>query len=160
MALYRTDKDKIIRKVAGNVGSGYAKADKSAANLSEADILNWQRKLGIWDKEQLSEVISNRTKRYLIERWELPETNTWYEIYNDGYKKCGGIGLGQNITHTITFPIAFTNTNYLVKLTGIANNSVSTSCVLGVVNTLRTETQMKIQSVEFGYGYYWEAEGY
>lgn len=80
MALYRTDTNKNLKKIAGNYISDKKKANRSADNLSEADVINWKNKLKLDNKanidaSNLSEanVQSWRTKLGQIkELWTNP----------------------------------------------------------------------------------------
>ena len=58
-------------------------------------------------------------KRYAIETWIAPDGNSWYTIYNDGWKECGGI-INNKVTgrSTVQLPnITFSNEKYVVLLT-------------------------------------------
>ena len=102
----------------------YATDDEEDINLSTA--------------EAIQQEIAQKTKRYLTESWSLEDGTLWYNIYNDGWKECGGIytntsgSLGKTAGNSIDidfkFPISFSNTNYVVDITnywgGTQNHSV------------------------------------
>lgn len=85
--------------------------------------------------------LSNITKATLFSKMFTTYVNgtTWYRIWPDGWIEQGGVaGSGGNVT--ITFPKAFSNTNYTVVATSLGTNGeIYAQCI-----TKTSSTQMKI----------------
>jgi hypothetical protein len=57
----------------------------------------------------------NKIKRYVTETWVSSDGLTWYTLYNDGWKECGGkYQTVNNSVATITLPVTFKDTSYTV----------------------------------------------
>lgn len=53
--------------------------------------------------------------RYPIETWKSSDGGTWYTIYNDGFKECGGIAsTSTSGKTTLQLPVIFSNNQYLM----------------------------------------------
>lgn len=67
-------------------------------------------------------------KRYLTTSYISSDKNTWYNIYNDGWKECGGrlIASYNGEFRSVTFPVTFSNlptihTSFIYGANGSAN---------------------------------------
>ena len=100
MAHRITDANKNVIKVAGS--SGELDINTIISNL----------------QKQIDNLESKLSKRYLIDA-QVSGT-TWYNLYSDGWKECGGYSTGG----TVNFPIQFSNTNYTL-VGGLIQGTVS-----------------------------------
>lgn len=74
--------------------------------------------------DNIASEINILKKRYLT-HWYVSGT-TWYNIYNDGWKECGGTSenVGNSSTGSkITLPVTFSNTNYTLLTTVFTTGS-------------------------------------
>lgn len=58
--------------------------------------------------------------RYPVSKWISSDGLSWYIVYNDDWKECGGIAKGaayNSSARIIALPIEFSNTNYNIVAT-------------------------------------------
>lgn len=137
MAHYITDANKNVIKVAGNHKS------------NEATILAQ---------------ITPLKKRYLIDNYV--NGTTWYNIYSDGWKECGGFVNNGNAVKSITFPVTFSSKPLQINATSFYSITDQTLYQPHIDDI--TTTSFNVASYgERGSGtngsgnpIYWEAKGY
>ncbi len=63
---------------------------------------------------------------FVIASWKASDETMWYRIWSDGWKECGVViknGGVVNLNKTITIPLSFTSSNYLILRTNSATSS-------------------------------------
>ena len=91
-----------------------------------------------------SKLNTNAIVRYPVSKFVSTDGLTWYTIYNDGWKECGGAlgSAGSFGTRSIDLPVTFSNVYYSLCLTGVwYDSSGSGSCV-----TNKTQSSISIYS--------------
>lgn len=58
--------------------------------------------------DNIANEINPLKKRYLVESYV--NGYTWYNVYSDGWKECGGYLTNPSVGQTVTFPVTFANT--------------------------------------------------
>lgn len=122
MAHRITDANKNVIKVAGNAGT---------PDINTV-IANFQK--------QIDNLETKLSKRYLVNSYN--DGTTWYNIYSDGWKECGGIATdvgGSNGGSKIVLPINFTNVNYNISTTiytleNTKDTSANSVVILNITN--------------------------
>lgn len=135
MAHYITDANKNPIKVAGNHKS------------NEATILAQ---------------ITPLKKRYVVETYKSSDGNTWYTIYNDGWKECGGTitSVPYDTSFTLNLPVTFSDTKYTCLLVAMGGGRNSTQYTNGNAVQQRNTSSVIIRTDDYDYGRMWRAEGY
>ena len=93
MAHHITDADGNLIEVAGN----FKDADINTV------IANFQK--------QIDNLEQKLSKRYLVDSYVSSDGNTWYNIYSDGWKECGGrlVASNDGEVRTTNFPVSFSS---------------------------------------------------
>lgn len=114
--------------------------------------------------DNIASEINILKKRYLT-HWYVSGT-TWYNIYSDGWKECGGFVNNANAIKSITFPITFSNKPLQINATSFYSIIEQTLYQPHIDDI--TTTSFNVASYgERGSGtngsgnpIYWEAKGY
>ena len=137
MALYKSGADGKLVKVAGNHKS------------NEATILAQ---------------ITPLKKRYLVESYV--NGTTWYNIYSDSWKECGGFVNNTTAIKSITFPITFLNKPLQINATSFYS-IIDQTLYQPHIDDITTTSFNVASYGERGSGtngsgnpIYWEAKGY
>lgn len=106
------------------------KANTDASNLTSSNKTSWQTALNNLTTPSLTDSTAHTQtgQATVVESYLSSDKKTWYRIWSDGWKECGGTysrtasdnpGPYDNITATINLPtgFAFSNINYQVQLT-------------------------------------------
>ena len=96
MAHRITDANKNVIKVAGNAGT--PDINTIISNL----------------QKQIDNLESKLSKRYLTSSYKSADGSSWYNIYSDGWKECGGTipsGAGE-IGKVMSLPVTFSDNKY------------------------------------------------
>lgn len=145
------------------------KANIDASNLTTDNIDNWQNKLN--DLPNLIDIQNAQSvpvNVYLSGQATVKQTylssdrKTWYRIWSDGWKECGGI-----ITNTvagpslITLPVEFLNTNYTALLTVRWDSTSATSFYDRPLNVRdKSTTSFKYYAYSGSGEIQWNCSGY
>lgn len=131
------------------------KADKTLSNVTYPQVVaDGLARIGVCDR--------------IVERWVSSNGLTWYEKYQSGWKKCGGIYTiaEDGRDETLTLPISFSNTNYFCRATALyatlkdnydrgafGSHPIST-------NTISISSSRVANTGTYAFKCYWTAEGY
>ena len=92
----------------------------------------------------------NECVRYPVSKWQSSDGLSWYIVYNDGWKECGGqITGGASSFTTLTFPLpsGFSDTNYSI-IGQVMMSSTSTSLFQVKFNTgAKTNTSISFATI-------------
>lgn len=126
--------------------------------------ISGQLNLENYVNEVASKLAKSDIVRYPICTWRASDGLSWYVIYNDGWKECGGcISVTSTYvsTRTITYPITFSSTNYTLLL---APRGVKSTDSFAAGFTEKTTTGFTYQGVQVATvannGTDWEAKGF
>ena len=105
-------------------------AKSDASNLNDSNILNWQNKLN--NMTTLTEGQTQSGKQATVVSSYLSSDGlTWYRIWSDGWKECGGTFHipegGSGIYNNFTMPLTFIDTPKTAYAGLIYNNTIWTN---------------------------------
>ena len=116
------------------------KGEQGLAGTTNYDDLENKPDLSIYPQKDLSNVTyptnvadgiaKTGAGDRVIETYISSDGNTWYRKWASGWKECGGIvGTGSAAYRTLSLPLSFSNTNYVVNITpittSVANSNLS-----------------------------------
>lgn len=123
---------------------------------------NWRAFGYLADGEYIYEnrLTNSSGNPYLVDSWESSDHKSFYRIYSDGFKECGGYIARQsyNATYQQAFPIQFNNIPN-VQMTR-ANLQSSTTLLWNYYTVNNITTQNFTTAINTDYDTYWIAKGY
>lgn len=148
------------------------KANIDASNLPDDNIESWQNKLNV---NVQTETITSRDgktgTRYkgqstVIESYVSSDGLTWYRIWSDGWKECGGrmtyAKTNAGFNGTITFPFTFTNGPF-INVTSFTTDNSNPLYLLGISRLTADIADIGLypfNSAQYSSGFCWVACGY
>lgn len=151
MTVFKYKNGELVQ-VAGNSGGGSGSTIPPDTELSETSENAVQNKIITAKLSEILEELNKKfnasdIKRYPIETYISSDGNTWYTVYNDGWKECGGyvaITSASTGYAKVTLPITFNNKKYTLIAT---SKSTSTSALVMqprnyIVNTNTVEFRL------------------
>ena len=105
-----------------------------------------------------------KTTTHVVEAWKSSDGSSWYRKWSNGFIEQGG-RLLQGEGETITFPVAFPDTEYHFVCSPICNTTDAGIASVQEHRKLRTTTTTRVTCRWGGYsntgvGVTWEAKGY
>lgn len=143
MAHHITDADGNLIEVAGN----FKDADINTV------IANFQKQIDNLEKKL--------SKRYLVDSYVSSDGTSWYNIYSDGWKECGGRVNRQtlNYNYQVNFPVTFQQAPLNVGVAGLnLEKDSQVSWYAYAIRSITTNSMKFMINVDFDR--VWYASGY